>query len=224
VIYSSFRIPRKTGFLKKIITLLLFLILIVFLADTSLKPLVEKVAIKQAKIVSNDVVNKAIINELEKESIKYSSLVDIKKGNNGKIISIDINMLKANKLKSNISQAIQNELSSTKSKRLMVHVGAFTGAYVLDNFGPKVPITISLCGNICANFKSSFTQAGINQTKHQIYLDITADVLALVPWYPTTTGIETSMLITETIIIGDVPNIVANIGPNSDGIFSSKIN
>ena len=79
---------------------------------------------------------------------------------------------------------------------------------MLNGRGPKIPLKISLSGSVKANFRSLFESGGINQTKHQLYLDVSTNVFALIPGYPTTTTIDTSILVAETVLIGDVPKFL----------------
>jgi len=61
-------------------------------------------------------------------------------------------------------------------------------------------------GNPSATFSNEFLTAGINQTKHQIMLEISIQVNILVPGHATQETISTQMLVAETVIVGDVPN------------------
>lgn len=74
-----------------------------------------------------------------------------------------------------------------------------------------MPLRLTLSGNVNADFKSSFESAGINQTKHQIYLNIHTSVYSFLPGFNTTTDVETNVPVAETIIVGAVPQVVANL-------------
>ena len=66
-----------------------------------------------------------------------------------------------------------------------------------------------MSGSVIMDFKSEFVSAGINQTKHKLYLEVNSEVLAFIPGYPVNTVVKTSILIAETIIVGEVPAVFA---------------
>ena len=70
---------------------------------------------------------------------------------------------------------------------------------------------LTLSGNVTADFESTFESAGINQTKHRICLHIHTSIYSfLPPAYNGTTEIETDIPVAETVIIGEVPQLMAN--------------
>lgn len=56
------------------------------------------------------------------------------------------------------------------------------------------------------HLKPVFTSAGINQTKHQIYLVVDVYVSILLPGFSTTTKFSNTYSVAETVIVGSVPD------------------
>lgn len=52
---------------------------------------------------------------------------------------------------------------------------------------------------------SDFEQAGINQIRHKIYLEVTAHMQVVVPMVTATDNVVVQVPITEVLIMGDVP-------------------
>jgi sporulation protein YunB len=193
-----------------LISLLLFIFFMIFI-DSQIREFVKNITSKQAKIIANTSLNKAINNELGQENIDYSSLINIQKNSNGKVLAIDTNVQKVNQLKSKILLAVQEEIKDIDAQQIGIPLGCLTGTQTFDGHGPKLPLKISMIGDINANFRSDFSDAGINQTRHQIYLDIKVDMLATIPGYPSNLALETSVLVAETIIVGETPSVLANV-------------
>ena len=61
-------------------------------------------------------------------------------------------------------------------------------------------------GSTTAHLRNAFTSAGINQTKHQILLDVTVQMSILLPGFRTSTQVSNEITVAETIIIGSVPD------------------
>lgn len=72
-------------------------------------------------------------------------------------------------------------------------------------------------GTVETDLKSEFKDAGINQTMHRIYLDVKCNVNILTPYNTITETITNQVLLTEGVIIGNIPDTYYNLeGLNSD--------
>ena len=73
--------------------------------------------------------------------------------------------------------------------------------------GPALTLSTMPIGAVTCAFESMFESAGINQTAHRIYLNVTADVGVVLPF--TTRKLRTSqvVMVSENIIIGKIPDV-----------------
>lgn len=179
-----------------------------FLIDCRIRPLITSVAANRAKVVSSAVINEVVLNEISKLDINYSDIISLEKDPCGRICAINTNMKTINSLKTAVCLAVQEKISYIKKDDFNIPLGTLTGTELLNGRGPKIPLKISLSGSVKADFRSCFETGGINQTKHQLYLDVSTNIFALIPGYPTTTSIDTSILVAETVLIGDVPKFL----------------
>ncbi len=179
------------------------------LIDHQMRPLVKSIASTQAQIVSTNVISQVVIDEISRLDIDYSDIVDIQKDETGKILAIKTDMKKVNSLKSSITMSVQEKITTMGKRKINIPLGTFSGTEILNGRGPKIPLSVSMSGSVVTDFKSEFLAAGINQTKHRVYLDVSTEVFALIPGYPVNTAVNTSVLIAETIIVGDVPALFA---------------
>ena len=76
--------------------------------------------------------------------------------------------------------------------------------------GPDINIKIYLTGSTQTQILSVFSDAGINQTLHRLYLTVTGSVAVAVPGLPSTISTSTQVLMSELIIIGEVPQTYLN--------------
>lgn len=75
-------------------------------------------------------------------------------------------------------------------------------------------------GTVETDLKSEFKDAGINQTLHRIYLEVRCNVNILTPYETITETITNQVLLTEGVIIGDIPDTYYNLeGLNSDQLM-----
>ena len=82
---------------------------------------------------------------------------------------------------------------------------------MLAKYGPQLKVSIEPIGTVSVNFKTSFQSAGINQTRHRIYLEAKTQVKVVIPLTTSTKEVKTEIPICETIIVGDVPQSYVNV-------------
>ena len=92
------------------------------------------------------------------------------------------------------------------TKELSVPVGTLLGSPFLAGRGPLIRVRMQSVGSSSAHFENAFTSAGINQTKHQIYLVVDVYVSILLPGFSTTTKFSNTYSVAETVIVGSVPD------------------
>ena len=66
---------------------------------------------------------------------------------------------------------------------------------------------------VSSRFTADFDSAGINQTRHSIYLEVESDLSVVLPGRTNRFTVTTQVLIAESVLIGDVPEtyLYANI-------------
>ncbi|CDB24144.1 sporulation protein YunB [Clostridium sp. CAG:557] len=200
---------KKLSIKIKILIIVAFVSIIAVLLDRQMRPLIKSVVFSQAQTVSTNVINQVVADELSRLDIDYSDIIDIQKDADGKILAVSTDMKKVNSLKSLMTLSIQDKISAMEVQKTKIPLGTFTGTEILNGRGPKIPIDVSMSGSVIMDFKSEFVSAGINQTKHKLYLEVNSEVLAFIPGYPVNTVVKTSILIAETIIVGEVPAVFA---------------
>ena len=200
---------RKLSVKIKVIIILVFVFIIAVIFDSHMRPLVKSVAKSHAQTLATNVINQVVFAELSRLDIDYSDIVDVQKDDDGKILAVSTDMKKVNSLKSTVTMSIQDKITTMDMPKTKIPLGSFTGTALFNGHGPGISVGVSMSGGVVTDFKSEFVAAGINQTKHRLYLEVVTDVLTLIPGYPVETTVNTSFLIAETIIVGDVPTLFA---------------
>ena len=95
-------------------------------------------------------------------------------------------------------------------------VGLPLGSVIFPTFfsgsGPKLPVKVLSISNSDADFRNVFSEAGINQTAHQIMMDVVIDMTILTPVGTDTVRVTSSVVVAETVIVGHVPESYVNVG------------
>lgn len=82
---------------------------------------------------------------------------------------------------------------------------------MLKSWGPKFEIELEAAGKINTEIKSEFDSVNVNQTLHKIYLDLNTSISILTPIGVYGRDIDSKVLLTEAIIVGDVPETYYNL-------------
>lgn len=187
---------------------LFFLIFLIWLIFTKLQPSFIEYAKVYSNNIANEVVNSAVDDVFVKE--EYQSLAKIMENSSENIKAIETDTAKINRLKSAIIQSMQKNIDSHKSDTVYVPLGSCSNLYFLAGLGPKVPIRIYPVSIVNADFKESFDSVGINQVKHKLYLDVSMKMSFVGMMFAQSDTVETSVLLNETIIVGDTPTYYGN--------------
>lgn len=212
---SDFRSYGNKDKKRKSVKIIIILVIEIFIARnmiSSINPIINSQCINEAKNIATIVSNEQATIVMEK--YKYEDLAITIKDENGKIQMIKLNVIPVNEITSDVAIKIQEAFNNTKSAQIGIKLGSFSGIKLLSGFGPKINIRISSVGNVETNLKSEFKTAGINQTLHQIYLEIKCRVQILTPYNTVNEEVINQVLIAESIILGDIPINYYDINKN----------
>ena len=196
--------PRRN---RGISILFLLVALLLFLAAASLylKDVSTAIAVSDASDAVTVSINNAIADIMRDGDYSADYFVTFEKSEAGEITAISSNMARINALSAKI---LDRSVGATDTHMLTVNipVGNLTGVSLLMGRGPKVPVKIITMTSSRVEFNNSIVTAGINQTKHQINLEVIVDIDILVPWGTESTQVITEVLIADTIVVGRVPD------------------
>ncbi len=173
--------------------------------------------------LSTSAVSDAVYDVLQEENITYEDLVNITYDANENIDLISINTVVVNKLARKTYQVAQLYLDNMGKNGIDIALGTFTGLPFLVGLGPKVNIKLVSVGAMSASFSSNFLSAGINQTNHSLYINLEASVSLILPTYTSTIDSVTEVLVAESVIVGDVPDVYFGSNNTIDLAPSNKV-
>ena len=168
----------------------------------------------QIKNATSDLINDAIDSQIETGNIQYDRMVYFEKDLSGQITALKTNMSEVNRLKTDVINLINDEILALDTTDLGIPFGSLFLPEFLSGRGPQFPVTILSIRNSEAAFSSSFTQAGINQTLHQLIMEISVDVTILVLGVTNSFTVASHVVVAQTIIVGHVPDTYFQNGGN----------
>lgn len=204
------RIVRN--FLLTLILLFFVAAVVLFLFRSKYMPVITILAQTQVKNATSDLINDAIDRQISDGTIQYDRMVYFEKDLEGKITALKTNMSEVNRLKTNLLNLINDEILAMDSDHLGIPLGSLLFPEVFGGRGPAIPVQILTIRNSEADFFSEFSQAGINQTLQKLNMQVSVDVAVLVLGKVDSFTISSHVVIAETVIVGQVPDMFLQTG------------
>ena len=169
----------------------------------------------QVMNVTSDLINDAIDRQIEEGAIAYDRMVYFEKDLDGRITALKTNMGLVNRLKTDTLNRINDEIMVLDSDHIGIPLGSLFLPELLAGKGPRINVRVLSIRNSEADFESRFSEAGINQTLHQLTLLVSVDVAVLVLGKTEHFTVESEVVVAETVIVGTVPETYLQTGGNN---------
>ncbi len=186
-------------------------IALLFAVDAKIRPILLRLAHDEAKYNVTNIMNKAFSQTLENNRINYSDIVKVSRNQSGGITSVEADSETVNRIITYTINSIYEQIAAEDTIRCYISAGSLTGLALLQGRGFDIPVMSKLSRYVEYKIVSSFTDAGINQTKHSIYLLVKSTLYTYVPGEKTNQQISAEYLLAETVIVGEVPEAYTGV-------------
>ncbi len=198
--------------LKLILILLLIIISVLVVSfNNKISPMIESYATNQATNKVMKIINQSVYEEISENGLRYSNLVFLTYSENGVVTSLQTNMAELNALQSSITNRIITHLTDFKEQTVRLSLGTIIGGPIFSGRGPFIEIKLIPSNYITTRIENDFREAGINQTRHRIILEINMTVTTVLPGFKFSSKINTNIVLAETVIVGAVPEAFTNV-------------
>lgn len=202
----SVRRRRPTFSMAMLLVLLLGLAIGCFwIVETHLKPTLLAVAEAKAVQLATQTIN-SVIHEKVSQHIDPQTLVTVKLDTHGRVVFIQPNTMEFNRLAADTTIKVQGALKQIPEEKIYIPVGQVLGSQLLASWGPPIVVTVIPIGTVQVKVVDKFEQAGINQTRHMVYLFATTHVRIVVPLVSSTVSVNTQVPLAEYVVVGEVPS------------------
>lgn len=214
---KRYRSPKRKTRRRVVFALVaFFLIGLIVLVQVNVTNVLKSIAEASMRSITTIAVNDAVYYTLS-DQIRYEDLVTVERGAGGEIQAISSNSFQINRIARDTAYMSQQNLKKMSEDGIEIPLGAFSGIEAWAGFGPRINIKIIPISNVECRFVSEFESAGINQTKHSIYLQIVADISIVMPSGTSNFASLTPVLICESVLVGKVPDTYLQADIFGDG-------
>ena len=173
--------------------------------NNRIRPILTAMAITQTSNAVTEAVNDAVAEGITAEHISYDDMVTVETDANGRATVLTSNLEQANLLRAELLTRVLDAVSALAEEDFSIPLGNLTDVDLFSGRGPDIHLRVLSTGAASASFSHSFTDAGVNQTLHQILLDVSVTVQILLPGQTLELPVSTQLCVAETIIVGEVP-------------------
>ena len=200
--YPSWRQMNKWLLL---ITVVMIVSTVAFSAYTRITPIISSLAEAKASQIATVVMNEAINKHVMENDIDYDDLVVLQKNTDGRITAVSTNVAMTNRLKSQLALDVQERIVAIDRSDVEVPLGSILGSDLFEGMGPRISVKLIPSGFVVVDFVDSFTSVGINQTKHEVAIEITVKMSMLLPSGSKSVEVVTHVPVAQTVIVGEIP-------------------
>lgn len=210
--YIYYKNKKKIKKSKKKIKVF-FLIFLLFLSVfTYYKLVIEKQIFNICTEYTNQTCTWAVndaVSQCVSDDLKYTHLINVEKNNNGDVILMSANSLNINKISRDIINKTEEIVFDKIDDGVPVPFLVFLSG-ALSGYGKTINFKNITISSVNCEFESKFNSVGINQTLHSIYVNVQISSQINAFFMTKTITCQTPVLISETILIGKVPDTYLN--------------
>jgi sporulation protein YunB len=200
-----FKAGRQTIIFRSVAIFMVFCIIGV-LCDMRLRPIISTVGGNALKNTLSNVLDGTVNDMVDQLGVRYGDMVNIERNADGTIAAITLNSTCINGYKADISDGCSDKLSNFTETVVPVPIGSIIGGSFFNGRGACIDIPATIYGFAVTDVVSEFHSAGINQTRHIIYLNVEASAHAYMGLCHLNESVDETIILVETIIVGQVPN------------------
>ena len=197
-------VPKDRRFFA-ICGLLLILLLIANFANRRLKPIGFELAKAYGSDAVVKIINDSVSEFFENDDVGYSDIVRLRYNTSGVVTSIEYNSAEINRLKLECAEELSKNLGKLKTSKIRVPVGSLFGDVALSGRGPGINVKLSTKAVPSVELMSTLESAGVNQSRHEIIMRVTAQVSVYLPPETAEFTVTQDFVLAQTVIVGEVP-------------------
>ncbi len=168
-------------------------------------------------------INNLMEDEVFSQPEGYENMVILERDSGNRVTALRTDVIAIGRIKARLVNGLFERLEDLEHTTVEVPLGTVFAPNFFTGMGPVLDIGMAGLTQMSAEFVSAFSSAGINQTRHNIIIEIHAGFRVLTPLGGEEREIVTSYPVTDTVIVGTVPECYMYIDDMS-GDLLGKVN
>lgn len=199
--------------------ILIGIILLLIIADGIVRSVISDYPMNVSAGIITKMMDNAMDDALINTNISPKAVDKVIYDSNGKVISVETDTTQLIKIKTEFTNTFYSLLKEYGNIiKVSVPIGTLIGHEYTIGRGPKISFNLQFTCTVNTELKSVFTDAGVNNTLHTMELQVTNHIYVIIPWGHNSKTVSTKYIVSETVIVGDVPEAFTNINGADDEI------
>lgn len=183
----------------------------VFYIDRTMSIVMDRALSNRKHNMATELLNTAVVHVLQQNTVQMDQLIQINYNDDNSVSTIETNTMAVNTLRTMFTNAVLQELNTMDVQTLNLPIGSLSDIQLFQGRGPGIHFKFYPGGYMTAKIISEFHDAGINQTRHRLMLEISAEINCVGMLRSQVATAQTEYMISETIIVGKIPASYSNI-------------
>lgn len=213
---------KRRRFAKIVVFALFLLLSCVLIYNLQILPVLFPLAKAKCTTELTDAVNRIVRARMQSDRDGYADFVRLHFGEDGSVASVETNTPRLAKLSGDVVGDVTDALTHERMT-VRIPLGSLSGSALLSGKGPDVRVKLAVSQKITCAVRGDFTESGINQTLHRVFLRVTVEVCTLLPGAVQTFSVPTDVCVAETVIIGKVPEAYTRIDRFASDVTETEI-
>ena len=206
------RTGKGRGFSKGILVLASLVMAVVLggMIEGQIRPIARSIAEGKIRQEATRFLDQALSQQAVWEGAQ-GQLVQIQRDETGRVTDLQTDMALLNRIRAGITQATAKAAEEFSGQQLTIPLGTLTGSQLLTGRGPRIPFVLQQAGDVTTQVYHTFEEAGINQTRYQVMLQVTVQFFVPMAGEPLNVQVSSSVCLAEAVIVGDVPQAFTRV-------------
>ncbi len=207
----AFRPVRPVGPKEKLALALIAVLvagsLALLLLDVLLWPTLRTLTEAELQNLTVGLMYEAVSGEVSDLGSEYWKLFRVETDEHGRVTVVQPDTPAINDLAARATAAVQEAVEGLQGVTVSIPLGRALGSRLLGGYGPKIHVKVYPLVVQDVRIWDVFESAGINQTRHRIYLRVTLRARTAIPFLYSEITVENDFPVAEAVIVGPVPSL-----------------
>ena len=164
-------------------------------------------------------INNLMQDEVFSNPETYENMVILERDSENHVTALRTDVIAIGQIKAELVNGLFERLEDLEQTTVEVPLGSVFAPNFFSGMGAVVDVGMAGLTQMEAEFVSAFSSAGINQTRHNIIIEIHAGFRILTPFGGEDREIVSSYPVTDTVIVGTVPERYTYIDDLGSGLL-----
>ena len=175
-----------------------------------IKSVRDELSTLEANSVASSALTAGLDKALADYKLNYDDIVSFTYDSQGNIKSLSTDIIALNMLGNEIGTNTDKYINDMGIYEISLPLTSLLGGQLFSGMGPDVSFYVTMRGLTSTWFENRFEAAGVNQTRHQIFLNVRIRTNIVFSGNVSVVEYNSEICIAESVIVGVTPSTFAN--------------